>query len=334
MIGLPVNDHACLGQITEVITELVRSGDPVIAELAEQYRTRSALVCWIRSLPQRDDEGDPKDGPKADECNPPQRIRIPAADPNCVERAALYLAVAELLDPRTMRQLATIDTAGGPHTFPVEAGEPVVLDPTMTRNALRGGLYRNSGGPVEMTPYEAVDWICQLAAEAASTFRGGVERMARAREAMRACLAGGGLAADSLEDVALALVLAEREARAYGPTGVLVVETTREVLAELEARSHRNARRGIGLRLGRYEVRPYTGSLGALARIGGRVGSRVGGAALRAYLVTQGVPPSLVDELEGELRREGLTLGSVAAPAPVPGTLAALAADAVVKRAA
>jgi hypothetical protein len=333
VIGLPVNDHACLGQITEVITALVRDRDAVIEELADRYDTRTALISWIRSLPQRDDEGDPKDGPKADSCNPPQRIRIPAADPNCVERAALYIAVAEMQNPRTLRQLATVDTPTGPHTFPVECGEPVVLDPTVTRNALRGGLYRNAPAPVEMTPYEAVDWICQIAADAASTFRGGVERMARAREAMRACLMGGGIAIGALDAVALALVLAEREARAYGLTGVLVVETTREVLAELDARAHRNARRGIGLRLGRYEVRPYPGSLGALARIGGRVGSRVGGAALRAFLAAQGVPPSLVDELEGELRREGLTLGSIAAPAPVPGTLAALAADAV-KRAA
>ena len=330
MIGLPVNDHACLGQITEVIAELVRSRDAAIVEIADKYGSRKELVAWIRALPQRDDVGDPQDGPKAGECNPPQRLRIPAEDPNCVERAALYLAVAEILDPKTLRQLATVDTEAGPHTFPVEAGDPVVLDPTVTRNALRGGLYRNAPAPVRMTPYEAVDWVCQIAAESAATFRGGVERMARARDAMRAALVGEPIEADALEDVALALVLGERQARAYGPTGVVVVETVREVLAELEARAVRNARR----RRVRVSLRPYPGSLDAIARITGRVGSRVGGAALRAFLMTKGVPPSIVDEVEHELRREGMTLGPVASPAPRPGTLAALAADTVVKRAA
>jgi hypothetical protein len=200
----------------------------------------------------------------------------------------------------------------------------------VTRNALRGGLYCSAPAPVRMTPYEAVDWICQLAAESAATFRGGVERMARARDAMRACLAGYGLPEDALEDVAMALVLAERQARAYGPTGVLVVHTTTDVLRELDAKAFRNARRR---RRGfRVEVRPYPGSLGALARIGSRVGGRVGGAALRAFLASKGVPPGVVDELEMELRHEGLSLGPIASPAPV-GTLAAIAANAV-KRAA
>jgi hypothetical protein len=331
VIGLPVNDHACLGQITEVIAELVRCRDAAIEALADKYGSRRDLVAWIRALPQRDDTGDPQDGPKAGECNPPQRLRIPADDPNCVERAAMYIAVAEILDPRTVRQLATVDTQNGPHTFPVEAGEPVVLDPTVTRNTLRGGLYRNAPAPVRMTPYEAVDWVCQIAAEAASTFRGGVERMARARDAMRAALFGEAIPADAMEDVALALVLAEREARAYGPTGIVVVNTVYDVLAELEAKALRNARRRRRARIG---IRPYPGSLEALARISGRVGSRVGGAALRAFLATKGVPPSIIDEVEHELRREGMTLGPVASPVAMPGTLAAFAADAVTKRAA
>ncbi len=49
-----------------------------------------------------------------------QRVRIPAANPNCVERSALYLAAGEIIDPRPLRQLATIHTPIGPHTFPVE----------------------------------------------------------------------------------------------------------------------------------------------------------------------------------------------------------------------
>ena len=235
MIGLPVNDQACLGQITEVVADLVRRGDPVVEDLAARYPTKRALVGWIRSLPQRDDEGEPGDGPKVDACRPPQRLRLPAPDPNCVERAALYLAVAELLDPRPVRQLATIDTPAGRHTLPVERGEPVVLDPAISRNAARGGLYRNAPAPVRMTPAEAVDWVCQLAEEPAAAHRGGLERVAAVREAMHACLDGRGLPEEAREDVAAVLAVAEREARAYGPNGVLVAQTTGEVIAGMDA---------------------------------------------------------------------------------------------------
>src|SRR5206468_3426532 len=131
---LPFNDHRCLGSITEVVAELVKQEDEVIRELASNHRTTASLVHYIRGLPQRDDDGQPEDGPKAETCEPPQRLRIPAEDPNCVERAALYLAAAEMIDPRPVRQLATLDTPEGLHTFPVENGAPVILDPKMTRN--------------------------------------------------------------------------------------------------------------------------------------------------------------------------------------------------------
>ena len=129
MISLPFNDMTCLGSITEVVAELVKSHDPVIAEIAANHLTTEGLAAWIRTLPQRDDDGEPDDGPKAEACSPPQRLRIPAPDPNCVERSARYLAVAELIDPRPSRQLATLDTPIGIHTFPIENGAPVILDP-------------------------------------------------------------------------------------------------------------------------------------------------------------------------------------------------------------
>jgi hypothetical protein len=84
VIGLPFNDLRCLGSITEVIAELVEHRDPVLVELAEKYPTTDALAGYIRSLPQRDDLGEKDDGPKVDECRPPQRLRIPAENPNCV----------------------------------------------------------------------------------------------------------------------------------------------------------------------------------------------------------------------------------------------------------
>src|SRR5205823_15002192 len=96
-------------------------------------------AAWIRTLPQRDDDGDKKDGPKVEACEPPQRLRIPAEDPNCVERSALYIAVAELIDAAPTRQLATLDTPIGLHTFPIENGAPIILDPRVPRNCLDCG---------------------------------------------------------------------------------------------------------------------------------------------------------------------------------------------------
>lgn len=105
MIGAPFNDHRCMGSISEVARELVAQGDPVIAQIASEHATTEDLAAWIRSLPQRDDLGERGDGPKVETCSPPQRLRIPASDPNCVERAALYVAAAELIDPDPVRHL-------------------------------------------------------------------------------------------------------------------------------------------------------------------------------------------------------------------------------------
>src|SRR5690349_11320920 len=99
MIGLPHNDHDCLGAITAEVTAKVSQRDEELARIAQDHDDTDTLITWIRSLPQRDDEGIPCDGPKVDACTPPQRLRIPAPDPNCVERSALYIAAAELIDP-------------------------------------------------------------------------------------------------------------------------------------------------------------------------------------------------------------------------------------------
>ena len=137
MIGLPFNDLRCLGSITEVMAELVKNEDALLAEIAAKHPTVGSLAAWIRTLPQRDDDGESEDGPKVDFCEPPQRLRIPVPDPNCVERAALYLGVAELIDAEPVRQLATLDTPIGLHTFPALITSVALLlrDPTRAPNA-------------------------------------------------------------------------------------------------------------------------------------------------------------------------------------------------------
>ena len=49
MIALPFNDLRCLGSITEVVAELVKNQDPVIAEIAEKHPTTESLAAWIRT---------------------------------------------------------------------------------------------------------------------------------------------------------------------------------------------------------------------------------------------------------------------------------------------
>ena len=139
MIGVPFedNDLTCLGKISEIVAGVVEKRPEWLVELAARFSNTEELAAWIRSLPQRDDEGAPADGPKVIACEPWQRLRLPAEDPNCVERSALYLAVAELIEPWPVRRLSTLDFSWGRHTFPIEEGEPVVLDPRVTEEDLQ-----------------------------------------------------------------------------------------------------------------------------------------------------------------------------------------------------
>ena len=334
MIDAPLNDRGCLDDITATIAELAEAGDPALAEVAAWFDDTRGLARWIRSLPQRDDLGAPSDGPRVPTCHPPQRLRIAPADPNCVERAALYLGAAELIDPRPVRALTTIDVPGGRHTLPVEDGAPV-LDPAVSRNAARAELWRaartrNGAAPVAMSPTQAVDWIALLAAEPAGCFAGGVDRVRAGHRAMRAVLRGEAVDADQVADMAFVLGLAHHEAHHYGDTGRCIVGTTAIAIDRIEGETRRNA--GPELHVGRYRVRPDRVVLGKLGRVGGRIGYRVGLAALRAKLATLGISPPVVDALERELNAEGLSLGPLAAHPPMPGTLAAMTPDALAGR--
>lgn len=315
MIGLPFNDLRCLGSITEVIAELVANRDEVLLELADTYPTTDALAGYIRALPQRDDEGDHGDGPKVDECKPPQRLRLPAPDPNCVERASLYVAVAELIDPRPVRQLATLDTPIGLHTFPVENGAPVILDPRVPRNCLDCGVMFLSQAPVAIAPRDAVEWTAQLAEVGAANLRNGPSLVRRARDVMMRLLDEGAAPTDAWEVDAVAwlLAVAEAVARRYGKRALAVVRSTAQAIADLFDDAIARNERNLSLEIGGMKLKPAPWVSG-LARIAGRVGMNVGAVALRAKLATLGVTPDMLGILEEELNTEGLTLGALAKP--------------------
>ena len=329
MIQNPINDQKCLGGITEIIRDRVRMRDPQLVEIAERFKNTDELVDWIRSLPQRDDIGDTKDGPRVDACTPAQRLRLPTRDPNCVERSALLIGVAELIDPEPVRRLATVDIPEGRHTFPLQDGEPVVLDPSVTRNALLGALFRLDPIAIAVTPSEAIEWLADIAEEPAAA-TGDSHKIRNARTAMRRVLSGKPITRRSLDDVAHTVELAGREARKFGRRGRSLHEQTAKKLAKalVAQRARRNA--GFELKLGNYKIQPDMNLLGALARVGGRIGQQIGAAYLQAYLAKFGISPQMLGELEKELNTEGASLGMLSAPSPQPGSLAALTNDAVV----
>ncbi len=329
MIADPINDRKCLSTITEIMRALVAERPPALVELASRFATTAELVAWIRSTPQRDDTGDPNDGPKVMACSPPQRLRFAAPDGNCVERAKDYVVIAEVIDPGPTRALVTIDVPGGRHTFPIENGEPVVLDPLHTRNALVGSLFKLDRGPVAITPSEAADWIATLAQEPAEK-QGDAHKVRNARSAMRRVLAGKPISNRSVGDVAYAVAVADDEAKKFGHRGRALHHQTAGKLATALAarRATRNA--GSGLSLGGVRIKPDLELLGALARVGGRLGVQIGSAALQTQLAKLGIGSQVIGELERELNREGATLGAIAAPPPQPGSLAALSHDALI----
>lgn len=327
MIGLPFNDRRCLGSITEVISEMVKLEDPLLVELAAKHETPSKLATWIRTLPQRDDEGEPKDGPRVEGCDPPQRLRIPAPDPNCVERSALYIAVAELLDPGPVRQLATLDTRIGLHTFPVENGAPIVLDPRVPRNCLDCGVAMLAPGPVEIEARDAIEWSARFAEDGAGemNLRNGSSRVRRARNAVLRLVDQGITPAPSEVDaIGWMFAVAERAAKRYGARALTLVKTAATAIAEILDEVIARAQRNLSFDFGgfRFEAPRWAS---ALATTAGRVGLDIGAVALRSKLAALGIGSDLVNLVEEELNREGLTMGVFAHP-PQLATFASLQA--------
>jgi len=344
MITAPLNDHACLGPITDVVRGIVADRDPELSALARELATPAGAIRWLRSLPQRDDTGEPDDGPRVEACSPPQRLRLPAPDPNCVERAALYLVLAEFLAPGLVRRLATIDTPVGRHTLPVENNGPVVLDPRVPRNCAQSGIDVLAGTPPPTQLAGCASWVCRVAAEPAHKLPGGPRRLRNAQAALAGAAEGRPIQPNLAEDVATVLALAAREAPQWGPAGVAVVDRVAQAVLDLEravgscgcrgtSRPDPARRNAVELKVGRYRLRPaIPKGLGAALRALGVVGLDAGAAVARAKLATLGVTSNVLGILETELNKDGMTLGTLAKPAPPPHSIAALTKDALVAR--
>jgi len=328
MIADPINDVACLTKVTDLAVDAIDT--EAVRNIAACHGSTRALAAWIRTLPQRNDLGEPSDGPKVD-CDVPQRVRIPADTPNCVERSALFLAAGELIDPTAVRQLATIDTPIGRHTFPVEDDRPIKLDPRVPRNALEAGLFRMSEpDSFDLSPDEAFRWVSTIAAEPAARYRNGPARIRNAHAAFRKLLLRRPLPRNGIDDMTWALSVAEQAAQMFGVRGLEIVRLGATTLRH--ALRPAPAPRNLSIRVGGFRVSPDLGTLGNLAKVGGRIGWNIGGAVVRAKLEQLGIGQPVIREVERELNREGLSLGTLAKPPPMPGTLAALTTDAIVKK--
>lgn len=163
----PLNDKACLELAMAEAKRLVKR--PEFRRFVEQFSTLAGFKRYIRSLEQRDDLGDPDDGPRIP-CEVSQRLRYNPKDPNCFERSVLFLAAAEILEPGIKRTMASLMMDSGWHTFPVEfhGGRPqvVVLDPiSPPTNAMLATAYKTSRiSP--MSSRHLVPWFGQVARNA------------------------------------------------------------------------------------------------------------------------------------------------------------------------
>jgi hypothetical protein len=344
MIAPPVNDEDCLEPISDVVQQVIDSNDPAVLALVQQHPTTEAFAEYIRSLPQRDDLGHPHDGPKVRACRPPQRLRIPAPDPNCVERSALWLVGAEILDPRPVRQLVTIETPWGMHTMPAEQNQAVILDPQLPRNAVCGALFAAFPARFPMTISDGIDWLTTIAVRRAHV-DGTLGRIYNAREAMHSILARYVVPPQDLDDVSYTLQLAREEAPRWGTRSPALVEEIIAVLGsrvprrvhadetsrcpDLETRHQSRERtamcgqrageldslRNLSLRIGGMNLAPDRALLGALAKIGIRYGAAAAAPVVMAKL---GIPIAALGIIEGELNREGKSLGSVFGSAAKP----------------
>jgi hypothetical protein len=302
MIAPPINDHDCLSKITDEVQAKVSAPD--VQAIAARFATTAALAHWIRTLPHQPNN----DEEPSVQCDVPQRLRVPSPVPNCVERSALYMAAAETIDPRPVRQLATLswrsveDGSAGElvrHTLPVENGHAVILDSLVRTDVVDGGLYRlarDAGHPDELTFAEALHWSVDIVAGHVSGYRDGDARVANGRAAVAALIAGGAMDELALRDLLWCLALARRIAVAWGPDRVALIDTL--VATEIRGRLRAAPRDRIRISLA---------PLSDVAKVTGQVVTRVGPSlvsiGLKTLLASYGVPPTVVDQVEHEVSR-------------------------------
>lgn len=198
---------------------------------------------------------------------------------------------------------------------------------------------RNGVGSVALTPTQAIDLIAELAMARAHRLIGGTRRIENGHRALRGVLVLRPICIADARDVALVLALAEREARAHGLGALKVVHSTAravdtldQIAAERATATTRNnpfASIAIGALANNKELQQL---VGGLARVAGRIASGIGLEAAKVKLASVGVSAPVISAFERELNREGMTLGPLAQPAPIVGSLDAMTPQALAGR--
>jgi hypothetical protein len=140
-----MNDTDCLTKMHAAARAFADT--PQAIAMARDFETLDDAIAYIRALDQRNDLGNPHDGPRI-QCDVSQRLRLPASDPQCFERTGMFLALASLLEPDLEVTSATIRVDNGLHTFPAMhhngRWRAVILDPTTghLRNAMTATAYK------------------------------------------------------------------------------------------------------------------------------------------------------------------------------------------------
>jgi hypothetical protein len=215
----PLNDTPCLDPAHQAAEQFAQT--PEARAKAKQFRNRHQVARHIRSLPQRDDFGDPNDGPRI-QCDVSQRLRLPADDPNCYERLPLYLALVSIVEPETCVTSATMMLDNGRHTFPVEfhdgIPEIVVLDPIdePLHNAMTATAYQlRNASPMADTLL--APWFVGMTRNACMQV-GALPCYRSAMHDIRRSLLTG-LAFQDPETIDCVLDCAERDAHLFQPHG-------------------------------------------------------------------------------------------------------------------
>jgi hypothetical protein len=197
---------------------------------------------------------------------------------------------------------------------------------------------RNHGDAVVLTPAQAIDWIAELAMVRADCLSDGPRRVENGRRAMRSVLMFRPICVADIRDVALVLALAEREARRYGIGALKVVHSTARAIDAVDALAAERATSPTrnnpyaALALSFANNKQLQQLVGGLARVAGRVAGGIGLEAAKLKLASVGVSPPVIAAFERELNREGLTLGPLAKPAPMVGSLDAMTPQALAGR--
>lgn len=188
---------------------------------------------------------------------------------------------------------------------------------------------------VVLTPSQAIDWIAELAMVRADRVVGGPRRIDNGHRAMRGVLLLRPICVADIRDVALVLALADREARAHGIGALKVVHSTARAIDALDSLAAERAT--AATRNSQYatlavNTKQLQQLIGGIARVAGRLVGDIGVEAAKVKLASVGVSQPVIAAFERELNREGLTLGALAKPTPMIGSLDAMTPQALAAR--